>query len=95
MGISLLEGSSRGVAVLCTTNTSTAFCTLHLKGNEAHKGPSSQLGFPAQAGHICTTERMSDLENHHEQWVSTAQTTGRGPNPKADWTPGGLGFQGY
>lgn len=48
MGISLLEGSSRGVAVLCTTNTSTAFCTLHLKGNEAHKGPSSQLGFPAQ-----------------------------------------------
>lgn len=26
------------IVVLCTTNPSTAFCTLHLKGNQAHKG---------------------------------------------------------
>lgn len=26
------------IAVLCTTNPSTAFCTLHLKGNQVHKG---------------------------------------------------------
>lgn len=26
------------IAVLCTTNPSTAFCALHLKGNQAHKG---------------------------------------------------------
>lgn len=65
------------IAVLCTTNPSTAFCTLHLKGNQAHKGGLIS-DFPAQAGHICTTERLSDLENHHEQWVSTADH-GAGP----------------
>lgn len=83
------------IAVLCITNPSTAFCTLHLKPSWRGGGRrSSQLGFPAQAGHLCTTERLSDLENHHEQWVSTAQTTGGALTHRQIGHQGAWGFKG-